>query len=89
MSTLKFGEGVATKSKYMVKIPARIGNKSILLCLDIVPCNIALLISKHTMMKMSVRNFFDSIAKGCFQALFAHARPSTRAQSSTFPLYRS
>ena len=63
MSTFKFGDGVATRSKYMVKIPARIGSKSILLNVDVVPCNIPLRISKHTMMKMKMTvDFSKNIA---------------------------
>ena len=53
-SVFRFGDGVETKSKFSIVVPAQIGAKMIKLKIEIVPCDIPLLISKPTMVKLGM-----------------------------------
>ena len=66
----KFGDGVEKKSKYQVQIPAIIGKKEKLIVVDIVECNIPLLISKPTMIQLEMTiDFINSKATALGQRI--------------------
>ena len=57
-SLFRFGDDVESKSIKTVNIPIDIGRKRVLLVVDVVKNNIALLISKGTMSKLGMKKDF-------------------------------
>ena len=59
-SIFRFGDGIQKKASYSVEIPIHIADRNVKLLVDVVDCDIPLLMSKGTMERMRMKIDFES-----------------------------